>query len=121
MGGVLVFGALDAKQTMNISGIPFLMSPHIITCFKLSKLQHTVRSSKDKLQQEFILLSRKSASHFRSHPENLDRFIKLLSDNCTFVKNWNANIIDRNTLCVFLKREPCEIAKENFIKKCKTN
>merc|ERR1712127_393057 len=44
-GGLLIIASLDHRQLPPVKGKPFLMSPHVLTCFKFSILEHSVRAS----------------------------------------------------------------------------
>ena len=47
MGGVIIISTMDHTQLQPINGRPFLLSTHVVTCFKMVKLQSSVRDAGD--------------------------------------------------------------------------
>ena len=48
VGGVIIISTLDHTQLKPITGRPFLLSSHIITNFKMAKLETSVRAGRYK-------------------------------------------------------------------------
>ena len=57
MGGVIIISTMDHTQLQPVNGRPFLLSTHVITCFKMVKLRTSVRATGDqdfqRLQQNY--------------------------------------------------------------------
>lgn len=47
MGGVLIISTMDPQQLRPVNGLPAMLSPFMITCFKFVQLVHSVRASDD--------------------------------------------------------------------------
>ena len=47
MGGVVIISTMDHSQLPPVTGRPFLLSTHVITCFKMVKLESSVRAAGD--------------------------------------------------------------------------
>ena len=47
LGGVLLISTMDHTQLQPVTRRPFLLSTHVITCFKMIKLHKSVRVSGD--------------------------------------------------------------------------
>ena len=90
-GGLKINGNIDHKQISAIQGHPFLTSPHILTCFTMCVLKHSVRSSSDTNLQRIIDITRMHPDEY--NPSILQEFANLASDTFTFVPSWNHEII----------------------------
>ena len=113
-GGVLILGTLDHLQIQPIDGRPFLTSNSIISCFKMAKLDHSVRGYGD---EPFLEIQRIARNHHRTlneSPELIARFRQLCSDNFTFVDNWDDPAINASTFRLFSKRVPALDAAQDF-------
>ena len=85
LGGVLFICTLDHKQLQPITGKPFLMTPMIISCFRLHNITESVRASGDLNLQRMQKIARMNPSKYSSNPELLSEFKELLSSTCTFI------------------------------------
>ena len=50
-------------------------------------------------------------------PELVDEFINLISDNCTFVDEWNDSQITHDTFRVYSRKVPVRAAANQFIER----
>ena len=83
MGGVLMICTMDHKQLEPVTGKPFLLSSHIVSCFSVIRLQHSVRASTDLNFQKLQVISRMSPNDITD--DIVNEFETLLSNTCTFV------------------------------------
>ena len=54
MGGVLIISTMDHTQLQPVNGRPFLLATHVITCFRMIKLECSVRASGDPYFQRIV-------------------------------------------------------------------
>ena len=90
MGGILIISTMDHTQLQPVEGRPFLLSSHVITCFKMIKLQSSVRASDDIELQRIIQIASMHYSAYVDDPELLVEFRTLVSNTCVFVENWDS-------------------------------
>ena len=98
MGGVLLIFTMDHLQNQPIKERPLLISSQIIPCFQMVSLQFSVRAANDENFRRVKEISR--MKHSEIIDENNDcvkEFIDLVSNNCTFVENWDHPTINENT------------------------
>ena len=117
MGGMVIVTTIDDKQLKPVNGYPLLLSPHILTCFRVAVLRHSVRSSADINQQRVINISRMPERELNADEGLIDEVVKLVSHNCRFVSNWDDPAIDEKTLRVFAKKQPVIRAVGQFYDK----
>jgi predicted GIY-YIG superfamily endonuclease len=115
MGGVLLIGTIDQVQLRPINGLPFLLSPYILTTFSLTVLKEYVRCAKCNVLQEMNELARtfpRSKEEFR---KVRDRLKYLMSRYCTFVDTWDSPIVTDSVLRIFPRREETASAVRTFL------
>ena len=112
-GGLKINGNIDHKQISAIQGHPFLTSPHILTCFTMCVLKHSVRASSDTNLQRIIEITRMHPDEY--NPSILQEFANLASDTFTFVPSWNHEIITPDVFRIFLKKIPAQACMANYI------
>lgn len=112
-GGVLLIGTLDHTQIQPWEGRPFLTSPQILPCFKMVKLSNSVRTN-NAANQRMQQIARMNYKELQDHPEYIDEFITLASENFTFVDSWDSEEIGPSTFRVYSKRTPVAAALEAF-------
>jgi predicted GIY-YIG superfamily endonuclease len=117
MGGMLIITTIDDKQLKPVKGYPMLLSPHILTCFRVAILRQSVRSSDDINQQRVIEISRMSERVLNAELPLVDEVVELVSSHCTFVDSWDDPVINEKTLRVFPKKTPVFDAVEEFYAK----
>ena len=78
MGGVIIISKMDHTQLQHINGRPYLISTYVITCFKILKLQSSVRAAVDVDFQRLQAIVRMHYSQYIEHPELLDDLRLLL-------------------------------------------
>jgi len=113
MGGLLLVCTMDALQLRPVTGRPALLSPHMLTCFTLHELHHSVRASRDPVLREI-------QSYTRKHPAELTesdirRFRQLIEQNCTFVPTWDDPRLSPNMLRVFGKKAAAREAERRLL------
>ena len=102
MGGMLLFGSYDVQQMLPIHGLPFLLSPHMLTSFMFFQLEKSVRASQDVFLQRIQAITRMAPQELSV--EILDEFRRLILEKCTHVPDWSHSLITPSTLRMFGKR-----------------
>ena len=115
MGGILIISTIDHTQLQPVEGRPFLLSSHVITCFKMIKLQSSVRASDDIELQRIIQIASMHYSAYVDDPELLVEFRTLVSNTCVFVENWDSPEITPSTYRLYGKKLPANEATRQFI------
>ena len=90
-GGLLIISTMDHKQLPSVKGIPFLVSSHIISCFKFSVLKHCARAGKDYNLERTVNIARMNTEEYNSNL--LHEFEKLIVNSFTHVNNWRYELI----------------------------
>jgi hypothetical protein len=72
MGGTLMIFTMDHTQIQPIKGHPFLISCHVIPCFKMVNLCHSVRASGDILFKRIQEIARYNYRKFEEESELID-------------------------------------------------
>ena len=117
LGGVLMIFTMDHTQIQPIGGRPILTSCHIITCFKMVALKHSVRASGDEVFTRIQKIARYTYRTFEEKPELIDEFISLCSDNFTFVDDWDDDGIPASTMRLYSKKVPAKDAAKQFVER----
>jgi predicted GIY-YIG superfamily endonuclease len=112
-GGVLLLCTLDHLQLRPIKGLPFLLSPHIVTCFEMVQLKHLVRSSQDPPLQQIIDICRMSKQDYNSAV--IAELKTLMTENCTWVDSWDSKDIPKNATRCFGMRNPAQKAEARYV------
>ena len=120
LGGILFICTLDHKQLQPIEGRPFLVSPMVLSCFKFVSLTESVRASGDLNLQRIQNIARMNPDMYDSNPEIITEFKALLSSSCTFVDNWNDDIISPTTYRLYGKKYPARKASEKYIEQVRS-
>ena len=108
-GGLLVISTMDHKQLPPVKGTPFLVSSHIITCFKFSVLKHSVRASQDVHLERTVNIARMNPDEYT--PQVLNEFKDLIANSFTHVNDWKHELITPDVFRIFSKKLP---AKESI-------
>ena len=96
-GEVMFLCSMDHTQLSPIKGEPLLVSSHILSCFKMFRLEHSVRANEDLDFQRLQQISRMNLSKYTNNPHRLNEFRQLASETITFFNNWNCPEIDSTT------------------------
>jgi hypothetical protein len=117
LGGLLlIICTLDHTQIQLVKGRPFLTSTHIIPCFKMVSFVNSIRASGDAAFQKIQELARFNYIIFEEEPDLIDEFVRLLvSENFTFIDNWNDEQITPSTYRLYGRRVPAKEATRQFI------
>jgi hypothetical protein len=116
LGGLLIICTLDHTQIQLVKGRPFLTSTHIIPCFKMVSFVNSIRASGDAAFQKIQELARFNYIIFEEEPDLIDEFVRLLvSENFTFIDNWNDEQITPSTYRLYGRRVPAKEAARQFI------
>ena len=115
MGGTLMIFTMDHTQIQPIKGHPFLISCHVIPCFKMVNLCHSVRASGDILFKRIQEIARYNYRKFAEEPELIEEFISLCSEHLTFVDNWDHVKITTATMRLYSKKVPARDASKQFV------
>lgn len=121
LGGVVLLCTLDHLQLRPIKGIPLLLSPHIMSCFRMFQLKQLVRSSQDQHLQRIIDICRMSKTQYEEDPSVIGELRNLLSTHCTWVDSWDSTLIPSNATRVFGMKKPAQKAEERYINEVKQN
>ena len=101
-----------------VKGKPFLSSPLLIPMFVMIKLSHSMRTN-NKASYEMQDFVRKPYSELKNSittkNDLVERFLKLASENFTFVSKWDGPAITSSTFCVYSKRVPVADAAQLFV------
>lgn len=114
LGGVLLIGTIDHTQIQPINGSPFLTATHVVTCFRMVALNHSVRASQDVNFQRIQAIARKSYIELENNPQLVDEMISLCSEHLTFVADWNDPKIDKQAMRLYSKKVPAKEAAKDF-------
>lgn len=117
MGGILVIGTIDQVQLQPIRGLPFLLSPYVLTTFSMVVLREYVRCSKCLVLQEINEICRAFPQTDLEWKKLTRRLRYLLSTFCTFVDSWDSSLITDSVLRIFPKREDANRAVKKFLDK----
>ena len=115
LGGMLFICTLDHKQLQPINGKPFLVSPMVLTCFKFISLSESVRASGDIPLHRIQHIARMHPQHYEDNPNLISEFKDLLLSTCTFVDNWDDDIISPTTYRLYGKKYPARKACQEYI------
>ena len=116
MGGMLIVGTIDQEQLRPIKGLPFLLSPYVLTTFRLRLLKHYVRCADCLVLQEMNELARNLNCDDESRDSKLERLRYLVSENCKFVESWDDPVITDEVLRVFPRKEQTATAIQGFLR-----
>ena len=119
-GGVLVIGTMDHMQFNPIDGRPFLTSSHVISCFNMVRLQHSVRAHNDPGFQRFQQIARMHPSKYDENPDLIDEFETLVSDVFSFAPTWQDPLITTQTYRLYARKTPARQAESAFIEQVKS-
>ena len=118
-GGLLIIASLDHRQLPPVKGRPFLMSPHILTCFNFCILEHSVRASSDPNLQKIIKIARMHPDEYIRNPSIIDEF-RDLSERCfTFVSSWQDPIITPDVYRILSRKRSSKEACDDYINQVK--
>ena len=121
MGGVIIISTMDHTQLQPINGRPFLLSTHVLTCFKMVKLHTSVRASGDMHFQRLQAIIRMHHSQYIDHPELLDELRVLLHNVPTYVPTWTSPQISTDTYRLYGRRTPANEATQSFVDTIRAN
>jgi hypothetical protein len=121
MGGVIIISTMDHTQLQPINGRPFLLSTHVLTCFKMVKLRTSVRASGDMHFQRLQAIIRMHHSQYIEHPELLDELRVLLRNVPTYVPTWTSPQISTDTYRLYGRRTPANEATQIFVDTIRAN
>ena len=115
MGGVIIISTMDHTQLQPVSGRQFLLSSYVITCFKMVKLETSVRASRDIPFQRLQQIVRMHYSKYTEFPGLLDELRDFLRNVPTHFDNWSSPIITSDTYRLYGRRVPDNEATTYFI------
>ena len=113
-GGVLFLLTMDHTQLAPINGKPFLISSHVLSCFKMVRLECSVRASVDNNFQRLQQIACMHPSEYETNPSLLTEFKLLASETFTFVNDWNAQEIDPNTYRLYGRKKQLKMQPQNI-------
>ena len=106
---------MDHTQLQPVYALPFLLSSHILTCFRMRQLQQCVRAGTDEdVFKHIQYIARLHPGKYKEDPSLLVEFRSLASKTFTFVQTWESPPIDANTFCLYGKKFPAKEATRNF-------
>ena len=120
-GGVVIISTMDHTQLQPVKGRPFLLSTHVITCFKMVKLEACVRAAGDKYFQRLQEITRIHYSCFDNDSDLLEEFKSLLRNVPTYVPNWSSPEITPDTYRLYGRKIPANDATRNLIENIRSN
>ncbi len=113
MGGLIIICTMDHLQLQPVSGRPFLLSSHIIPCFKMVRLDHSVRASSDRNFCRIQEITRMKYNHLSE--EVIEEFKSLCEDTFSFVESWSNPKITPSTYRLYGRRSPAVDATTDFV------
>ena len=116
LGGVKTFSTMDLFQLPSFDGKPFLLSPYILTSYKICKLVHSVRARHDVKLQRLNELTRK----MEYTNEELDEFESIIQNECQHVDSWNSEKITPFMIRIFGKKSAVKNAEKEYINEVKS-
>ena len=119
MGGLLLLCTLDHKQLQPVSGRPFLLSAHIISCYRFVLLKESVRASNDNNFQRIQNIVRMHPNEYERNPDLLYELSTLLRNNCTYVNSWSDRRITPDAFRLYGKKFPAKQASNDYINSVK--
>jgi predicted GIY-YIG superfamily endonuclease len=114
LGGVLLICTLDHLQIQAFTNRPFLTSTHIISCFTMIALNHSVRAGNDINFMRIQQILRYSYKTLEDEPHLIEEFIELCSNHLTFDQDWNDQRIPTTAMRLYSKRIPAKEAATDF-------
>ena len=112
---------MDHTQLKPVEGRPFLLSTHVITCFKMFKLETSVRAVGDTPFQRLQKVLSMHYIKFTDKPELLDELRGLLHTVPTYVDNWSSPVITSDTYRLYSRRSPANEATQSFLSSVRAN
>ena len=86
-GGVLLLLTMDHTQLAPVQAKPILVSSHILSCFKMVRLEYSVRFNSNLNFQRVQEIARMLPSQYENDPSLLTEFKSQASQTFTFVSN----------------------------------
>ena len=117
LGGILLLCTMDHTQLAPVVGRPFLVSSHIVSCFSMVGLKHSVCASLDTEFQRVQVIARMHPNEYNRHL--LDEFSHLCSTVFKFVDDWDAEEITPTTVRLYGKKHPGRQATQSFVQQVK--
>ena len=121
MGGVIIISTMDHTQLQPVSGRPFILSSYVITCFKMVKLETSVRDYRDISFQILQHIVRMNYSKYTDFPGLFDELRDFLRNVPTYVDNWSSPIITADTYRLYGRRVPSNESTTDFINSIRAN
>jgi hypothetical protein len=116
-GGLLIIASMDHRQLPPVTGKPFMMSSHVLSCFKFSVLDHSVRASQDSYLEIIVNIARMHPDLYTD--EIIADFEWLLSNKFTHVDSWSDPLITPDVYRIFSKKLPAKESVEKYISQVK--
>ena len=104
MGGILLICTKDILQLLPIDGRPPMLSPHMITSFQFTRLQHSIRAALDQPLQRIQAITRLMPTEVTVDIKN--EFRSLIARHCTFVSSFDDPAIPDGAIFLFGRKEP---------------
>ena len=121
MGGVVIISTLDHTQLKPVKGRPFLLSSHVITNFKMAKLETSVCAVADPSLQKIQKIISSHYNQFTENPNLLSELRELLHDVPRFVDTWTSPLITSDTYRLYGRRSPANEATQSFIQSIRSD
>ena len=106
---------MEHTQIQPINGRPFLTSCHIIPCFQVVALKHSVRASNDLDFVRIQTIARMNYKKIELDSNLVDEFITLCFDSFTFADSWESDKILPSTMRLFSKKILAREASRQFV------
>ena len=121
LGGAIIISTMDHTQLKPVKGRPFLLSTHVITCFRMMKLETSVRAVGDTSFQRLQKILSMHYNELTDKPELLNELRDLLQIVPTFVDNWSSTVITSDTYRLYGRRSPANEATQSFLSSVRSN
>ena len=113
-GGALFLLTMDHTQLAPINRKPFLISLHVLSCFKMFRLESSVRTSVDINLQRLQQITCMHPSEYEKKTLLLTEFKVLASETFMFVNDWNSQEIDPNTYRLYQQKKQLKMQPQNI-------
>ena len=106
LGGLHLVCTLDHDQIQSINGRPFLTSSNLIPMFHTIALQHSVCAADDAAFYQIQQICYYNYHFLEEHPEYMNEFETLCSENLTFLDSYDYPLIHPSTIQLYNKKVP---------------
>ena len=105
-------GTMDNTQLEPVRGKPFFTQPHIVSCYKMITLEHSVCAHGEMNFQRLQQITRLSANEYN---DDIIAEFRNLCEGFTFVSDWSSDVITPHTYRIYTRQLTAKEATQNFM------